>query len=187
MGNTGATSEPGIGQSHQESERLGFMAHELWSVIGVTTYDWEEGVERVVLPSDTTTLFQMSKFEVQTTDFCFESAMPPDQGRQARHELSTGLAVYHEALPFSEGERRWLSQVCNDTPEVPVAEEMFRLEEAEVITAGVRRTVKGGDLTRRWWSWRRQTDEFIGQGSLDAARLGLDSIAKLFLPRNPTA
>jgi hypothetical protein len=104
--------------------------------------------------------------------------------------IVAGLAVYHEALPFSEAERRWVSNTCatvNSDREyqwraakASVAMEIVNARRAEIMTAGVRRAIVGSELLRKWVSWRRQTDEFEGQDSFRTACLGLWIIVGAF-------
>jgi len=54
--------------------------------------------------------------------------------------------------------------------EIPAA---IRKQRFEVFSGGMHRVVKGRDLMRRWWSWRRETDEFEGQGSLEQAKVAI--------------
>jgi hypothetical protein len=99
-------------------------------------------------------------------------------------ELFKTFGRLHAALPFSEAERAWL--LAKD--EQNWSEGLIG-EAAEIMSAGVRRVVQGRDLVRRWWAWRRDTDEFAGQGGLDEARQALGIIADTLVieaqwPRN---
>jgi hypothetical protein len=79
----------------------------------------------------------------------------------------------HAALPFSEAERVWLLRKSSDEwPDGLIG------EAAEIMSNGVRQVVRGRELVRRWWAWRRETDEFVGQGSLDEARQALGVLAE---------
>lgn len=51
-----------------------------------------------------------------------------------------------------------------------------------IVEAGLRRVVKGRDLMRRWWAWRRDLDEFADQGGLDQARAALVNLAGELIP-----
>lgn len=90
---------------------------------------------------------------------------------------------FHAALPFSEGERYWLL----------AADRRFSKQDTDlvagllashttIVSAGIRQPLHGRDLVRRWAAWRRETDEFAGQGSLDEAHTVLRSIAAQLLP-----
>jgi hypothetical protein len=96
---------------------------------------------------------------------------------------------YRDATPFTEAEGRWLLNTYRNigfaNPSVS-QEQIFaaiNAEEGRIMSSGLRRVVYGHDLLRRWWSWRRQTDEYTGQGSLDAARLALAGIYEYTMPR----
>ena len=79
------------------------------------------------------------------------------------------LLRLHGAMPFDEVERDWLFEAHDET-QGPNSITLIRRREATIVSGGLRRVVQGRDLIRRWWSWRRETDEFSGQGSLDQAR-----------------
>lgn len=88
-------------------------------------------------------------------------------------DLHRTFGRLHAALPFTEPERAWLwGANGRDAPEGLVG------EAAEIMAGGVLRVVQGRDLVRRWWAWRRETDEFAGQGSLDEARQTLGMLAE---------
>lgn len=102
---------------------------------------------------------------------------------------------FHRALPYSEAERQWL--VGTHPPEPPrptplrqrtLEEEQERYHEryfgleARIVSAGLIHVVSGRDLMRRWLSWRSETDEYTGQGSLDQAREALADLIKLVAP-----
>jgi hypothetical protein len=148
-----------------------------------TFAEWEERVARVYIESDIYTLFRMTDLETVVSKFYFEREMPAQEQEKAAPMLYVRLAAYHDALPFSAAERRALAMRCSTMNERPVVEERLRLEAATMTESGLRRVVQGGDLVRRWWSWRRQTDEFAGQGSADLAHRALGDIAWRFMPK----
>ncbi len=84
-------------------------------------------------------------------------------------DLNEVLLRLHGAMPFDEVERDWLFEAHDET-QGPNSITLIRRREATIVSGGLRRVVQGRDLIRRWWSWRRETDEFSGQGSLDQAR-----------------
>jgi hypothetical protein len=165
------------------SEWLGGSAYRLWRALAPTWEEWEEGVPRVYITSDLYTLYRMAGLETIISRFVFEPEMSVEEQRIAYPLLHDALAVYHEALPFSEGERRWLTNACNNFEECPVAEEVIREDYGEIVSGGLRRVIQGGDLIRRWWSWRRHTDEFQGQDTVTVAKIGLARIAQQFMPK----
>jgi hypothetical protein len=109
--------------------------------------------------------------------------------------VNTGLT--HEAwqqltpsLPFGEGERNWLIQTLyrpmGQTDKPTVRERYpnaFLPIEATVISGGVHQVVQSRDLVRRWASWRRETDEFAGQGNITRAIFLLDHLAYELVPK----
>jgi hypothetical protein len=120
------------------------------------------------------------------------------------HELDTGLMFiephpdmeggeygklhrlfedFHVALPFTEGERRWLyRQVSQGHPGYL---HDFAGQTDRIMEGGMMREVNGGDLVRRWRAWRREDDEFAGQNSLDRAMRALSDIShRLILKEN---
>jgi hypothetical protein len=93
------------------------------------------------------------------------------------------------ALPFSESERYWLIDAQRRhwrsypqrDPEVPLSESIVGVE-TTVMSGGLRRALHGRDLVRRWASWRREADEFAGQGGLTTALFLLDHLAYELVP-----
>jgi hypothetical protein len=79
------------------------------------------------------------------------------------------------ATPFSEGERRWIYETPNQRRGQGLEELVGKA--TEIMEAGVYGTVSGRDLARRWWAWRRESQEFAGQNSLGEARGSLGNIA----------
>ena len=100
-------------------------------------------------------------------------------------DLFDNLRHFHAALPFNEGERHWLIAAERVAQEIPVPAGTFEHMspmEGEIISAGVKQPVVGFDLVRRWVAWRREADDFEGQGSLDEARSALDLVGRELLP-----
>lgn len=106
---------------------------------------------------------------------------------------------FHAALPFAEGERHWLLGAYKTIPRESLPKgmtprEAFQLRgisdvvaglavtETVIISAGLRTRVIGRDLIRRWAAWRREADEFAGQGSLLEARNMLQLIGHELAP-----
>jgi Arc/MetJ-type ribon-helix-helix transcriptional regulator len=98
----------------------------------------------------------------------------PDVDGAEIGELHRSLTDLSLAVPFSEAERTWLFSRYLQGEQVP---DGLYGSTAEVMSAGVRRVIQGRDLARRWWAWRRDEDEFAGQGGLDQARHVLGAIA----------
>ncbi len=92
---------------------------------------------------------------------------------------------FRVALPFSEAERHWFLNLDTDLEakdtEVEMAEKLSS-QEATIVSAGMHKIITGRDLVRRWLAWRRGTDEFKGQGTLDIARETLQDLHRLVTP-----
>jgi hypothetical protein len=101
-----------------------------------------------------------------------------DVDGEDRRKLHDTLLAFHTALPFNEAERGWLDQMHDRLCERSVKDipRMIEGYEDRIMMAGVQRTVSGRDLMRRWIAWRRETDEFEGQSSLDLAREALQEL-----------
>jgi hypothetical protein len=79
------------------------------------------------------------------------------------------------ALPLSESERRWLqSEPRLSAEDLPQA---IAGETAEVMEAGQLRVIQGRELSRRWWAWRRECQEFAWSGALTETREALIVLA----------
>jgi hypothetical protein len=104
-----------------------------------------------------------------------------DVDGEDRRKLHDTLLAFHTALPFNEAERGWLDQMHDRLCERSVKDipRMIEGYEDRIMMAGVQQVVNGRDLMRRWAAWRRETDEFAGQGSLDQAREALLSVQEL--------
>jgi hypothetical protein len=80
------------------------------------------------------------------------------------------------ATPFSQSERDWmLEPPTRPTRERGTGDLIGK--SVELLDAGVFRVIEGEDLARRWWAWRRERDEFAGQGSLEVARQALGAMS----------
>jgi hypothetical protein len=99
-----------------------------------------------------------------------------------RQRLNDTLTAFHTALPFNEAERDWLGRVHREEPGHRTVEArigVIEAQEGQIMMYGVRKIVSGRDLMRRWITWRREADEYEGQGSLDQAREALGSLRDL--------
>lgn len=100
--------------------------------------------------------------------------------------FDTRLEAFRLALPLTEAERSWLHRLHiavdphSSSFEVDIGE-----ADDEVVSAGLRVRLDGKDMLRRWQAWRRETDEYDGQGTLDLAREALRGIVQLLLPHWP--
>ena len=92
---------------------------------------------------------------------------------------------FHNAFPFSEAERSWMVRLEAEPESKDAVQPPFEgfadLEEG-IVSAGLRRVVTGRDLMRRWISWRRETDEYTGQGTMTYARDALAELIQLVAP-----
>src|ERR1700734_1166995 len=102
--------------------------------------------------------------------------VPRDRPQAVADEVGDPLAAFREALAYSGAERRWLVDTDDELrhrfpgyPGAPERVTIIRKTEDEIVSAGLLQVVSGRELTRLWWSWRRQTDEFTDQGSRDIA------------------
>jgi hypothetical protein len=110
-----------------------------------------------------------------------EVDMPVELQGKARRQAYDALSTLHMALPFSEAERGWLVRLYRHS-HVPTDETlpgMIETREAEIMSAGVKRVANGRELMRRWTAWRREADEFSGQGSFDQAREALQRVQEM--------
>lgn len=112
--------------------------------------------------------------------------LDPPQADQANVKIDEFLALrdrFHTALPFGEAERGWfLKAYSGDFEPTGTGGNVLKAignQEARIVTAGVRQVVNGRELVRRWLAWRRETDEYADQGTLDLARVTLDEIVTL--------
>lgn len=89
-------------------------------------------------------------------------------------------------LPFGEGERHWL--LARALEEVKAYQDYGEFVtglipvETTVISGGVQQVLNGRDLARRWPAWRREQQEFHGQGSLRKAQSLLAQIIYELVP-----
>jgi hypothetical protein len=114
------------------------------------------------------------------------------QREQIIREMNIGLAAYHEALPFDEAERRWISNIAVTVATDPkhrfylhTAEPFVKTltaSEATLLSAGVFRTVKGDELYQRWREWKTTTGEFEDTRAFRVACRGLLSVCALLQP-----
>ena len=97
---------------------------------------------------------------------------------------------FHTALPFTEGERGMVLRAAGVTHEYlpDVNDEILpwlQAKEELVVCAGLRHVIHGRNLAHRWLSWRQETGEYEGQGSLDVAREALRDLIHLVTPEQP--
>lgn len=134
---------------------------------------WTEGNRRWA-PSDKWSFHNWFNIEVKIP------AAQAEMGTDIE-DLNAVLLQFHGALPFDEVERDWLFDAY-DKAYGENSIKTLRRQEATIVSGGLRRVIQGRDLMRRWWSWRRETDEFSGQGSLDLAREALRELVETYSP-----
>jgi hypothetical protein len=108
--------------------------------------------------------------------------------------VRSAIAIFREAMPFAEAERRWMEETFRALPR-PLGRNYINPErvqtidaiEGEIVSAGLRQIASGQDLTRRWWSWRRDADEFADQGGRDIAVKALGELAAILIPNEDEA
>jgi hypothetical protein len=109
---------------------------------------------------------------------------------EAAHELSSqpeALATFtnllgnlHRALPFSVIERNWLCDTCYEDYDDRAAKEIA------LPWSSLSGAIRGGDVLRRWWAWRRQVDEFQASSSLESAKVALHGLWTTFRSASPS-
>jgi hypothetical protein len=76
-------------------------------------------------------------------------------------ELWHAVDLFHAALPFSEGERRWFLDARQAAWSAEVEEfvtsfpENIAGAETTITSNGLHQIIKGRELIRRWTAWRR--------------------------------
>lgn len=140
------------------------------------------GTDGFVVWSENDRLAFGNLVELETGIKFIEPAPDPlvDGGDVAR--LHRALARFHASLPLSEAERHWLCDpLIGDRQfkrswDIHHPETLLGVAE-EVTSAGIRQVIQGHEVVRRLAAWRRETDEFAHQGTLDEAREALGTIA----------
>jgi hypothetical protein len=100
---------------------------------------------------------------------------------EAYHPLVTP-EIALAPLPYNEGELRMLRRHLAPRP----PGELFASHadglaaaECDIFVGGLRHLVRGRDLMRRWWLWRRSQEDFADGESLDAAQQALGEVQEL--------
>lgn len=118
--------------------------------------------------------------------------VPPEKaGNEERHRFTDSLHALRTALPWSEGERRWLvgdayfdasvnscdAEDRNATFFANVADRREHLASEGKLT-----TVVGSELLERFRQWRREEGDYADGVGLERARTALASIITLLRP-----
>jgi hypothetical protein len=117
----------------------------------------------------------------------FDPLLDADPAYELVDRYAAKWLQFQTALPFSEGERAWFLHVDYDLePDDSPDEEGDKLsrQRGYIVDAGVQRIVSGHELLHRWLAWRRETDQFKGQGTLDLARHVLVNLVEVVSPES---
>lgn len=97
-------------------------------------------------------------------------------------DLSRAFARFHTSLPITEAERYWLIDPIENrtdrTFDLHYPATLLDVTE-EVVSGGRVQVIEGREVIRRLSAWRRQTDEFEHERSLDDAREALGVVATM--------
>jgi hypothetical protein len=145
----------------------------------LSSRDEAEGWNR----SDAESLYALTEFELYIPHIRATREVLTDE----MNAFTTRLAAFRAALPLAEAERNWLNQTfeAGIAPHYGRLIELIGARDDEVISQGRRVRIDGNDLMRRWLAWRRQTEEYTDQGTLDLAREALREIVQLLVPDHP--
>jgi hypothetical protein len=120
------------------------------------------------------------------TDFRYTlDYIEPHEG--TGEELWRAVDLFHAALPFSEGERRWFLDTYKAARSVESrklgmrAQEVVAGAETTITSNGLHQVIKGRELIRRWSAWRREVDEFAGQATVEEAQQHAKEISRLVM------
>jgi hypothetical protein len=140
--------------------------------------DWPDERRWRWTPSDLWSFHNWHSVEEHVPAALAEPGLTADQ-----IDTITGtLMDVNVALPYDEAERYWLYAAYNEAYGPGSIGVIRQRKPEEIVTSGLRKVIDGRDLMRRWWAWRRETDEFRGQGSLDIARNALRSLIETVAP-----
>jgi hypothetical protein len=177
------TGEPGeairsIHEPDPRDIRLGVEAQGLILALERAIYDEASTLEDRAF-TDPRMLVSMAEYEYMIAGFAV------DLESKTSHRVNHFVSIYHEALPFNSGERRWLTRsiigLGEDRAQRSDRVDRLAIMEGSVISAGLRHPVRGGELMRRWSAWRAQTDEFAKAGTFDLARVALAGLGGVLL------
>lgn len=181
--------EPGeairsIHEPDPQDIRLGVEAQALVLALDRAIYD-EPNTLKERAYADPRILVSMAEYEYMLAGFAID--LEPETSHRVNHFVS----IYHEALPFNSGERRWLTRsiigLGEDRLQRRERVDRLAIMEGSVISGGLPCAVKGGELMRRWSAWRSQTDEFAKAGTFDLARVALAGLGGVLLANHHRA
>jgi hypothetical protein len=183
------TGEPGeairsIHEPDPQDIQLGVEAQALISSLERAIYDEPTTLEDRAF-ADPRILVDMAEYEYMLAGFAVD--LEPETSHRVNHFVS----IYHEALPFNSGERRWLTRsiigLGEDRAQRSDRVDRLAIMEGSVISAGLPYAVRGGELVRRWSAWRSQTHEFAKTGTFDLARVALAGLGGVLLANHHRA
>jgi hypothetical protein len=173
-----------IASPDPEDIQLGVEAQNLIWVIERAIYDEPNTLEERAF-ADPRTLVSIVEFDHQLAGFAVD--LEPQASRRINHFIS----IYHEALPFNCGERRWLTHTIMRLSEDHLQRcdriDQLATMEGGIISQGLPCAARGGELMRRWSAWRAQTDEFAKAGTFDLARVALAGLGGVLLANHHRA
>lgn len=168
----------GFPQSHTASASLGHEVFDLFSDMHIGP--------------DDRMLYSALQFERSLLRYSLEPEVTDvGQRREIMTELNTGLAIYHEGLPLSAAERRWVSELCGEVDDrlryemvrtTGPAIEALRSSTAQIMSEGRYFNANGEELYQRWCAWRRRDKETGERIGFDVAVQGLRRVHALLRP-----
>jgi hypothetical protein len=163
---------------HFPEEGVAYVAHEAWGLLDDLDRPpkWSPGSSRRWHWTDRVSFLMWQHMEGGVPHALAE--LDVSEGET----LNFLLRRFHVALPYDEAEREWLLQDPSARVDQSDWLDRVRGQELHVVAKGLQTVVYGRDLVRRWWAWRRQTDEFAGQRSLYLASDALWGVVAGFHP-----
>jgi hypothetical protein len=141
--------------------------------------EWSEAQRWRWVTSDKLAFHGWYSLEVDLLDALAE----PGLDRTQVYDILNQVTDFRQTLPFDNGEASWLFNAYAPIFFRGDAISVIRQRKPEeIVSCGLRRVVDGRELLRRWWAWRRETDEYRGQGTIDLARAALRALAAKLSP-----
>lgn len=160
-------------------KQAGEYAHMLLEYLSQSVAGPPEYIDHGWHCADGDALQSLGEFEY----FLVHTRATAEVSAEEMQKFDSKLAAFQTALPFTEAERYWLvkgkGRVAVHYEHI---EKSIGQHEEEVVSAGIRKVINGRDLMRRWLAWRRETDEYANQGTLDIAREALRGMVEMLNP-----
>lgn len=160
---------------------LGLRALDLLNDLCADLPTWSDDSKWRWVQSDRYALYGWYSLEIETLDALAE----PTLDRSQVGDILGLLSDLHVALPFDEAEGSWLLNAYGeafDHDQRPIVSRIRCRQPEEIVSSGLRRVIDGRNLLRRWWAWRRDTDEYAGQGAVDLSRDALHRMIETLSP-----